>query len=255
MAFVRESVGAGGQSGIIGDVVMVQTQSGTIMRSRPRGSHNRTPAQVAQGRRLELARFAWELLGDEEVAAWRTYALEQAAASPRNSRKRMTSGWSAFSGLASKYLQVHGGRTVPSLPPVGRFLGDALEVSVATSENPTPSAWGVTPGEFGSYSLSSPPSADPPPQGEGYSLAFSADGANRPGVLTEIKAQPLRSRHNLPNPNSYVTIGFIAFETGVPVELPMNLPGTWACAVRFVEAATGRMTELVPIGKATIGSP
>ena len=131
---------------MIGDVVMVQTQSGTVMRSRPHGSHVRSEAQIAQGRRLELARFAWERLSDEEAGAWRVYALEQAASSPRGSRKRMTSGWSAFSGLASKYLQIHGGRTVPSLPPLGRFLGDALEVSVSTSENPTPA----------------------PPQGEGF---------------------------------------------------------------------------------------
>lgn len=219
MAYLREAAGFGGQSGVLGNVVLAQTEAGTVMRARPLGSRRRSEAQAAGDRRMHFVHLAWEALDDEAAQAWRTYALERAAASPRGSRQRMTSAWSHFSGLGMKYLQVHGGHTVPSLPPAGAFTGDGLRITVAGGEG---------------------------------SLLYSADGSNRQGVLTEVLAQRLNGRHNAARPKSYASQGFVAFEGPQRVEVPVGHGRYWACAVRFVEAATGRMTDLVEIGRATV---
>lgn len=221
MAYVLESAGMGKQSGVIGDMVLVQTEGGTIARARPRGSRRRSEGQIAQGRRIELAGWAWQDLSMEEAQAWRTYALEQAAALPVGSRKRLASARSLFSGLGSKYLQIHGGREMPRLPPTGRFLGDAIGVTVSA---------------------------------EGRLLGFVADASNREGVRTEILAQSLTCPHNMARPKSYVSLGFASMEAGVPVVRDPGYGASWACAVKFVEASTGRQTGLIEIGRATVGA-
>ena len=230
MAYVIESFGAGGKSGRVGDLVFAQTQGGTIARVRPKASRWRSPAQVAQERRLARCKRVWDTMGREEVALWRAYSLERAAALPVADRKRLASAWALFSGLGSKFLQVHGGEDVPRVPPTGRFLGDAIGVTVEGATGP----------EWATH------------KGDGLLLRFVADGTNREGVLTELMAQPLSCAHNLPRPKSYVALGFAAMAAGSPVEVPVSMDLHWACAVRFVEAATGRATGLVEIGTATI---
>ena len=217
MAYVRESAGMGAASGVLGNVVYAQTQGGTVVRGRPQGSRERSPKQIEQGRRLGTVHHAWNALDDAEAEAWRVYALGQAARNPQTGGMRIPSAYSLFSGLGAKYLQVHGGFVVPSLPPGGRFAGDALSVTVA--------------------------------KGDG-TLVFDAGGANREGVLTELLAQRLGGPHNAAKARSYVSLGFFAFEAGVPVAVEVGWGAYWACAFRFVEAATGRMTEMVEIGKA-----
>ena len=218
MAFVREAAGAGAQSGVLGNAVLVQTEGGTIIRSRPSGRRRRSEGQLAQDRRIRIVNGRWRELSREDASAWRGYALERAAAEPRGSRKRMASAQSLFSGLGSKYLQLHGGSLVPLLPPTGPFLGDALSVSVT---------------------------------GLDHELRFTADRANRAGVATELLAQRLTCPHNVPRPKSYVSLGFAAFEAGGSFDAPMGIGQDWACAVRYVEIATGRATEIVEIGTAS----
>ena len=217
MAYVRESAGMGAASGALGNVVFAQTQGGTVVRGRPRGSRERSPKQIEQGLRLGIVHHAWNALDDVEAEAWRVYALGHAVRNPATGGMRIPSAYSLFSGLGAKFLQVHGGFAVPSLPPLGRFAGDALSVAVAKGDE---------------------------------RLVFSADGASREGVLTELLAQRLKGPHNAAKAKSYVSLGFFEFEAGVPVEVEVGWGAYWACAVRSVEAATGRMTEMVEIGKA-----
>ena len=221
MAFVREAAGAGAQSGVLGNTVLVQTEAGTIIRARPTGTRRRSEGQRAQDARIEIVNRRWRELSREEAQLWRTYALERAAAEPRGSRKRMASAQSLFSGLGSKYLQLHGGDLVPEEPPTGPFLGDVLKVS----------ATGLAQG-----------------------LRFSADRANRDGVVTELLAQRLGCIHNLPRPKSYVSVGFVAFAAGGSFDAPVAFGRDWACAVRYVETATGRATALVEIGSVSLGA-
>ncbi len=214
---MRESAGMGPASGVLGNVVLAQTQGGTIMRSRPQGARRRSEKQVEQGHRLRIAHYHWNELSDAEAEAWRMYALGQAARNPQTGGMKIPAAYWLFCGLAAKYLQVHGGLQVPSNPPTGRFAGDALSIAVA--------------------------------KGEGE-LVFTADGSSREGVLTELLGQVLTGPHNAPKVKSYASLGFFSFEAGVPVIVPAPVGAYWACATRFVEAATGRMTELVEIGKA-----
>ena len=233
MAFVREGIGFAGQSGAVGNAVLVQTEGGTIIRSRPMGSRRRSEGQLAQDRRIEIVNLAWRELSREDAQAWRSYALERAAAEPRGSRKRMASAQSLFCGLGSKYLQLHGGRTVPARPPEGRFLGDALPVTVAGERRPSPN----------------------PALGDEILLRFTGERANREGVVTELLAQGLTCIHNLPRPKSYVSLGFMAFGRDVTLEAPLQFILDWACAVRYVEAATGRATEVIEIGSVSLLRP
>ena len=221
MAFVIEGVGLSGQSGLVGNAVLVQTAGGTVLRSRPSGRRRRSEGQRAQDARIKIVNRRWQELSREGAQLWRTYALERAAAEPRGSRKRMASAQSLFSGLGSKYLQVHGGEGVPPLPPTGRFLGDALNVSVV---------------------------------GLSQALRFTADRANREGVVTELLAQSLTCIHNLPRPKSYVSLGFVAFAADGSFDAPVALSLDWACGVRYVEIATGRATEIVEIGPVSLGA-
>lgn len=218
MAFLREAAGFGSQSGVLGNVVMVQTEGGTIMRARPASRRRRGVGRTPQAERLAIVKRAWDALDEEAVSAWRTYALERAAESPRGSRARITPAYSHFSGLASKVLQLRGGTQVPSLPPRGVFLGDGLWVTVEGGE------------------------------GE---LRFTSDGAGREGVVCELLTQRLSGPHNATRPKSYVNAAFVAFEGPETVTVPVGYGRHWACAVRFVEASSGRMTPIVEVGRAT----
>ena len=204
---------------MLGSVVYAQTEGGTVMRSRPRATKGRSEAQEAASRRLERAQAIWNGLDDGEVRAWRDYALREAGRDPRTGgTRRLAANW-VFKGLAAKYLQVHGGLDAPRLPPEGAFRGDLLDVTV---------------------------------EGLPRALRFASGESNRPGVLTELMVQRLKNRNNETRPRSYVSLGFVAFRAGVPVEVPAPFVGHAALAVRYVEAATGRMTEIVEIGRVTV---
>lgn len=129
-----------------------------------------------------------------------------------------------FRGLAAKYLQVHGGNTVPTEPPVGAFMGEGIVVT-ATGSSPL-----------------RPSSPTDPPSG----VLFTASAPNSPGMLTELLLQRLPVRHRMPKAREYRTMAFVAF-AGEPVVVPCAA-GAYACAVRFVRAATGEATALVSSG-------
>lgn len=129
-------------------------------------------------------------------------------------------GYSAFVALGSKYLQLHGGAAVPMDPPVGPFLGDLVRVVPA-----------AVPG----------------------GVRFDADRASAPGAVTELLAQRLTGPNNAAKADGYRTPGFATFAAGslsATFSLP---PGPYALAYRFVEGATGRMTEPLAIGRVVVG--
>lgn len=221
-------MGLGGFSGVLGDMVGSQCEGGMVLRSRWMVHGRRTEAQLSHTERMRIVNWKWRGLTPQECAAWRAYAVALSSRNPQTGGLTIPKAHGLFCGLGTKFLQVHGGWEVPLLPPTGRFLGDALTVRVGEGRDPTPA----------------------PPQGEGDWLTFSADGTNREGVLTEILGQRLNAPNNLPKKRSYASLGFVAFEAGVPVALPVGIGGTWACTARFVEASTGRMTEPLEIGQA-----
>ena len=168
---------------------------------------------------MVFANRAWYLLTFEEATAWRSYALSLATRNPATGGLRVPSAYGLFTGLSTKYLQIHGGTVAPSLPPEGRFNGDLLNISVAGGSN---------------------------------EATFTADRENLPGVLTELLGQRLSGPNNLPKAKSYVSLGFVSFAAGVPASIHLGKLGTWSFAARFVEAPTGRMTEMVEIGRAAV---
>jgi hypothetical protein len=124
-----------------------------------------------------------------------------------------------FIGLATKFLQVHPNGVIPLAPPQGRFLGDIVQVTVGA---------------------------------QGQNLVFTADRDNAPGVVTELLIQRLRHQNNATKVRSYKSAGFIAFDAAHREVTRPVFPATYAAAIRFVESATGRMTDLIPIGRASV---
>lgn len=164
-------------------------------------------------------RSAKQAQGDARMRAlnlaWDALTPAQADAWRAYGKAEGRKGFAAFVALGSKVLQLHGGTAVPSDPPSGPFLGDLVRVT------PVAVAGG---------------------------LRFDADRPSAPGATTELLAQRLSGPNNAPKADGYRTLGFAAFAAGsmsVRFDLP---PGPYALAYRFVEAATGRMTDLLPLG-------
>ena len=219
MARATAGVGFGTMSGAMGNVIFAQTQDGMVARERTRGNRHRSPAQMVQDARMAFANYAWRSLTFEQATEWRAYAQSLATRNPATGGLRVPPAYGLFAGLSMKYMQAHGGTVAPSLPPEGRFNGDLLNITIAGGIN---------------------------------QATFTADRTNAPGVLTEILAQRLKGPNNLPKAKSYVSIGFFSFAAGVPTSVHIPTLGTWAFATCFVEASSGRMTDLVEIGRATI---
>jgi hypothetical protein len=79
-------------------------------------------------------------------------------------------------------------------------------------------------------------------------IVFTADAANREGVLTELLLQPLASQHRRTYARRYRTQASVAY-TGTTLDATVPCgPGWYAAAVRFVEASTGRTTAEIELG-------
>jgi hypothetical protein len=125
----------------------------------------------------------------------------------------------AFVSLATKYLQIHPESDVPLSPPLGRFDGDDMSISVC----------GV-------------PSA----------IHLAASSPNRAGVTTEIIIQTLVRSHRYQDAPRLVT-EFVQFtDQRREINLPFP-PGTYALAVRFVDAESGRQTKRRWLDLVTVG--
>jgi len=221
MAILKTSGGLGSMSGRVGNMVYANTDCGVVIRDLPRRHGQISDAQRGTVDALRRANFLWQRLSLAQVEAWNAYALRHAERNPHTGLLRVPRSVNLFVGLAAKYLQVHGGFDAPSDPPTGVFVGDGVGVGLGV--------------------------------GEEGGLVFTADAANRPGVLTEVLAQRLRNANNRPQPKAYKSLGFVAFTgAGDTAAFPAPLSGTFVGATRFVEAATGRATALIEIGRVTV---
>lgn len=219
MAKVATSGTIGGMSGKVGGLVFARTESGTILRETPEGRRDDSEAQYRIAWNLRKANSAWRGLEWEQVLAWQAYAATLKRRNPQTGLLVAPKAYNVFIGLATKFLQANPNGEIPLGPPQGRFFGDLVQVSV---------------------------------EAQGPNLLYTADRDNAPGVVTELLLQRLTGRNNAPKERSYVAAGFMAFDTEHREFEHGVFPWTYAAAIRFVEAATGRMTDLFPIGRATV---
>ncbi len=83
-------------------------------------------------------------------------------------------------------------------------------------------------------------------------MAFTSDRPNSPGVATALYLQRLRSHGDGFSAKKARLKRFARFEPGgLTVTVPVG-PGTYACAIRLVEAATGQATGLLWLGRVVV---
>ena len=220
---MRTSFIGEGLSGRIGGVVYVRSRQGTLLRSMP-ASRTGGPTEKEYMGQLQTSWVgdAWGRLDPEAMGRWRRYAELQTAARPPE-RRTVTNGWNEYLALGKKLMQIDGIRDLPERPPEGRFLGDLVFFGV-----------------------------EPYAEGKETGVRFLASRPNEAGVLTECLLQRLANGGRLPTARGYRSQGFLQIEEDLRMEAPA-FPGWWACATRFVEASTGRVTALVPCGIVFVG--
>lgn len=223
MAKSRDTFLTGGIAGRVGNVLFVQGPSGTYLRSMPARRVGAVSETEREGQEATaLVSVYWSGLSPEAMGRWRAYAGERTAARPHE-RQTVTSGWNEFFTLGKKLLQIDASRPLPTEPPTGRFPGDLVQFEAQAY---------AAEGEAG--------------------VLFVANRPNDEGVLTEFLLQRLANGGRLPTARGYRSQGFVHFEGADEAEIPAT-PGWYACATRFVEAATGRATALVPCGVVFVG--
>lgn len=214
-----------GISGRVGRAVFVRTKYGAVVRDKPFRRAPSTPAMVEAQARMRTASRAYGTLTREEGIAWGRYAASIAAPDPETGVVVAPSGQQAYNALATRLLQMSPQGALPRLPPEAPFPGDGVRVTIEAETLTPPAALG--PGE--------------------RVVRLRADVPNRPGVVTELRAQPLASIHRRTYASRYRSVAFVPFTEAAPThDLPLN--GLTAFAYRFVEVATGRVTPLIEIG-------
>ncbi len=206
--------GAGG----FGPYVVARGRGGPVVRRRAVYKRKSTPEQLAQEARLRAVAARWATFGAAEARAWAAYAAGVEKRDPVTGAAYSPTGYNAFSGLALRVVQIDPSATIPALPPTKRFVGDGVGVSASAVA---------------------------------LAVRFSATGANAPGVTTELALQKLANVRRTPTAQ-YKSMAFVKFVVGsLSVDVPVQ-PGTYACAVRQVDPATGQCLELVPLGVVTV---
>lgn len=233
MARAALSLPFSGLHGALGDLVLVQRPDGPVVRRRTITRRGSSPAQRENEARLAQVGRAWRELDDATFAAWGRYAETRAWRNPATGAIVTPKAFNVFCGLASKARQVDPARDLSAFGPPGEaFFGDGVVVTV------------------GSGPLPLPPLQDEP-LGEGV-LLFSGDRGNAPGIVTEFLVQPLANARRKAAGDKYVSAGFAALR-GEAVAVGVR-PGAYACAYRFVRAATGQETGVAPIGTVVVGA-
>ena len=118
-------------------------------------------------------------------------------------------GYTYFMSLTTKFLQVTPDGTPPSLPPGSRYMGDDIFYSTAAA-----------------------------PGG----IEYTATGPNIPPTCTELLIEKLASKHRKPA-QRWQSVGFVSFTAEDPAITVALDPGYYATATRFVNTATGQMTD------------
>ena len=131
----------------------------------------------------------------------------------------MPNGYQIFTAYTTKWLQVHGSGKPPVNPPSGSFAGDTLPVLVSVGLG---------------------------------TVTWVADGSNAPGVVTELLLQKIKGKHRVAGKDGYVSQGFVEFSSTVPSFTARVPAGYYAAGYQFVEASSGRMAGIVPMGTLTV---
>lgn len=202
--------------GKAGTVVFKRAPTGTVIVPRIKPRNPQTPAQQAARANLGRAAAAFRALTSEQFAIWQEYARMEASRNAEDQEFAPAAN-SIFIGLASKFLQINPAADIPITPPAEPFTGDSVEVELETTETP-----------------------------EGVVATFVPDQANRPGAVTELLVQRLKSRNRTPELRAYRTHGFTTFPESTPITL--HLPsGHYRFAVRFCCPTTGQLSGLTQI--------
>lgn len=214
MAKARLGSILGEVSGRIGSEVATRGRGGTILRGLPTYRRPTSPNEQITQTRMAAVMATYNTLTHAQAMAWNAYGQTITHHNAVSGRAYHPTGQNVFVALASKFLQANPAGTVPLVPPTTSFVGDTLTLTAA---------------------------------GAAGHLTFTASAPNAPGVLTELLVQKLKTPRRAPTP-VYKSEAFASFAPGglaVTLAFP---PGVYACAFRFVEAATGQMTELVRVG-------
>ena len=218
MAKVKSMALAGGFSGKLGSVVFVEQPTGTVMRERVIPRNPRTPAQSAWRIAMKRAGEAFRSLTPEQYRAWEQYC--QSTAAPG---ERMRPVVQVFMGLGAKAYHVAAQLgevpTVPLLPPDRPFGGDSVPIV---------------------------------PIAEAGVVRFEAANPNADGVATELLLQPVTSLFAAAYDSAYRAKAVFEFRPGsLACPVPV-LPGCYACAVRFVDKASGQQTAILRLGSVRV---
>ena len=211
MARAAYSPAIQGLSGKAGSTIYTKGYSGPIAKAYVVGEDPHTAAQMAMRHWMALSAAAYRNLTVAQAGAWEVYAASVTRHNTATGKVYHPTAYNAFNALTVKFLQANGGGAVPVAPPGFAFVGDTLAVTAA---------------------------------GLSGSVKFTAGGANRANVTTEILLQGLPSPRRKPHPDKCRTKAFVPFSAGTLNFSVTVAPGWYAPAYRFVNAATGQMTPL-----------
>src|SRR5258706_15690238 len=147
-----------------------------------------------------------------QAAAWGNYASGQTKSDPRTGKSYHPTGITAFTALASKFLQVSPAGTIPLTPPTTSFAGDPPVITAT---------------------------------GGAAKVTFNSGSINAANVTTELLLQPLKSANRKPQPGGYRTKAFQVFVNG-GLSAIVTIPAGWYVpAYRFVNILTGQDVGMV----------
>lgn len=201
-------------SGKAGTAVFARSKEGIILKPRVKGRNPNTPAQQAIRADLRTSATTFKNFTTAQLAPWKVYANSITKHNDVTGKTYHPSAMNAFIALATKFLQVTPGGTIPTTPPASAFVGDAVSIQAA------------------------------PGTGK---ITFTASAPNAANVVTEFLLQPLASANRAPQAHAYRSHGFFAFVPGTLTHDVTVPPGYYAAAYRFVNSATGQESGIVAL--------
>lgn len=199
--------------GKAGNAVFQGSRDGLVVRPWVAGSNPNTPAQQAVRANLAAAGAAWRSFSASQVQAWLNYSKTITKHNRVNGKTYHPTPFAAFVALATKFLQVNPGGTIPTTPPTSAFTPDGIN-------------WTVTP--------------------DTGKITFTPSAANSTNTTTEFLLQPLANANRKPQKKSYKSYGFHHFSNTTPFDVNVGA-GTYAVAIRYVNSQTGQESAIYPL--------
>ena len=225
-----------GVAGKFSGLVVQNSKSGLVIRRQARFKKYQNSAQSAVTARLRAAAAVWNGLDFQQAGVWEDYAQTVTLHNHLTGHPYHPSGYNAFLALATKVLQLDPLATVPTSPPTGEFIGDAVTLSLGT----------------GSASMLG--DKGPACKALNGSLEIVASAPNTSGTTTELLLEKLPNERRKAS-GRLVSAGFHQFAAG-HLQCSRDLEAGWYVAgYRFVETATGRQTLAQVIGRVQVVVP